>query len=151
MNKSKVLFSLLLFCFAGLATVTFLRQKTPTASRSVLCRIPTGNCQDSPLKAEIELVQTSIRNHEEFSVSTALYNKGSDVWMLQVWACGYSNQWTSDNPFIVIGESCLNNSFQKIGLKPDEVFKKAVKAHVELLPDSDKSQSGVAPLAETNS
>jgi len=142
MNKRIVLLGVLCFCVAGLASsIAILKQKTHAASRSVLSGIPMGDSHNSPLKAEIELVQTVIKNHEKFSVSTALRNKGSDVWILEILACGYSNQWTSDNPSIVIGESCLNNYFQRIGLKPGEVFKKTIRASVELAPGTGQSES----------
>lgn len=133
MHKRKVLFGALLICFSGLGACGHTGGQRRDYARD--------NLKASPLKAEIKLVQTPVKNHQTFPVSTALSNFGSKVWMLEVLACGYSNQWNSDNPSIVTGESCLNNSVAKIYLKPGETFEKTVPVRVELAAGKAQPES----------
>lgn len=98
MEKHKVIFGLLLFCFGGLAVYG----------------------QSSPLKVEIKLAQTAIKNNEKFTLSATIHNTGNDEQEFEVWTCGYL-QWSVDNPSLhVVEEDCLKNLPYKVKLKPGE-------------------------------
>jgi hypothetical protein len=134
MYKHKVLFGALLICFSGLAACGHTGNQRRDYARD--------NLKVSPLKPEIKLVQTAVKNHVEFPVSTTLLNSGSNAWMLEVWSCGYSYVWVSDNPSVrVIGESCAKNSSRKMILKPGQVFERVVPVRVELAAGKAQPES----------
>lgn len=134
MVKHKVLFGALLICFSGLGACGHTGSQHWDYARD--------NLKVLPLKAEIKLVQTAVKNHQTLPVSTTLINSGSKVWMLEVWACGNSYRWVSDNPSVfVIGESCLKNSVSKIYLKPGQTFEKAVPVRVEFAAGKAQPES----------
>ena len=87
MSTRKTLFATLLFCFGGLAAYG----------------------QSSPLKVEIKLSQTVVKNGEDFSAPTTIRNTGSDERVFGVWDCGYA-QWDTDNPSVQrVGGDCLTS------------------------------------------
>ena len=120
MCKHKVLFLALLSCFGGLAIYG----------------------QSSPIKVEIRLAKTTIKNNEELSVSTALRNASKEEQVLEVWACGYPNQWIADNPSVhVIGEGCLKNTSFRVRLEPGKAFERAVSVRVQLAAGKGQAES----------
>ncbi len=120
MSKCKALIFMLLFCFGSLALYG----------------------QFTPIKAEIEPGRTTVKNHEKVLMSTTLRNTGSEVRILEVWSCGYSYEWTTNNPNVrTWGEACMKNISSKIFLKPGEEFKSAVSVRVDIVPGSGKSES----------
>jgi len=134
MNKHKVLFGALLICFCGLGACGHNGSPRRDYARD--------NLKVSPLKPEIKLVQTAVKDHEKLSVSTTLINSGSTVWMLEVPLCGYSYAWRSDNPSVQIyGEACAKNSVSKIYLKPGETLEKEVPVRVELAAGKPQPES----------
>ena len=134
MNRHKMLFGALLICLAGFTACGHVGSQRRDYARD--------NLKASPLKPEIKLVQTAVKNHETFSVSTTLLNAGSKVWMLEVLACGDSYHWVSDNPSIlVMGQACARNSVSKIYLKPGETYEKTVPVRVELVDGKAQPQS----------
>ncbi len=141
MNKRKVLFGALMLCLAGLATSSILWLRTHTAPRSVLAGLTMA--QVSPLKVEIKLTQTAVKNDETFSVYTALRNSGSEVRVLEVWSCGYNDLWIADNPSVrVIGDvGCMKSFSTKKYLKPGEAFESTVPVRVELTHDKGQPES----------
>jgi hypothetical protein len=116
MTQCKLLFSILLFCFGGLAVFG----------------------QSSPLKAEIVLVKTTVKNNTDFYVKTVLRNTGDSEQSLEVLYCCYSVQWASNNPSVHVDcdEACMNNSPGIIKLKPGQTYEKKVPVHVELRAES---------------
>jgi len=126
-----------------LAIVTVHRQKTHTAFRSVLSGIPTGDRQDSPLKAEIRPTQISVKNDEDFSVITSIHNTSSEGQSIWVLYCGYSIQWTADNPSVHLDstDACAKNSPWKVSLKPGEAYEKTVLVRVALSPGNGQSKA----------
>jgi len=53
--------------------------------------------------------------------------------MLEVPACGGSDEWTVDNPRVqVVGENCLNNALSRKVLKPGELYESSVPVFVDL-------------------
>ena len=134
MYKHKVLFSALLICFSGLGACGHAGSQRRDYARD--------NLKVSPLKPDIKLVQTVVKNRDSFLVSTTLLNSGSTVWMLEVWACGDSYHWVSDNPSVfVAGEACLKNSVSKIYLKPGQTYEKSVPVRIELAASKAQPRS----------
>ena len=89
--------------------------------------------QATPLKAEIKLIRTSVKNNELFWVATSIRNTTSEERLIVVLACGYCYQWEADNPSIdVRTESCLNNGLGRVKLKPGGAYEKKIKAFVTL-------------------
>jgi hypothetical protein len=120
MRKVRLILSALLLCFAGL----------------------TAFPQDSPTQLEIKLAQTAVTNNEEFSVSTAIRNTGSEEQVLEIWACGYPNRWKADNLSVhVVNEGCLKNTPFKVQLKPGRAYERKMQIRVELAPGSSQHES----------
>jgi hypothetical protein len=100
-------------------------------------------CQDSPLKAEIKLVRTAVRNKENFSVSTIIRNASANEQAFAVLYCCYAMLWTADNPSVQTdcSEACARNSAVKITLKPGETYEKNVLVRVELPAGTSQTES----------
>ncbi|MDR3771940.1 MAG: hypothetical protein P4L26_01260 [Terracidiphilus sp.] len=100
--------------------------------------------QSPRLKAEIKLSRTSVKNNEEFSVSTIIRNTSNKEQSLVVRACGYGFQWTSDNPFLKsAGEDCLNNALVKVRLKAGDSYEKRVQV-LATLPAGGAPKESIA-------
>lgn len=119
MGKHRVLFSALIFCFAALS----------------------ASGQESPLKVEIKLAQTAVKNGEDFSAPTTIRNTGSDEQVFGVWDCGYA-QWDTDNPSVQrVGGDCMKNLLRKVILKPGESAHWDVPVRVSLPAGSNAQES----------
>jgi len=120
MCKHKMLFLALLFCFRGLAS----------------------QGQSSPIKVEIKVAQTSVKDNEAFSVSTELRNTGQEEKLLQVWSCSYPWQWETDNSSVHVNQvDCLRNTLFKVRLKVGETYERSVSVRVELAPGEGHPES----------
>ncbi len=94
---------------------------------------PASDGQALPLKAESRLTQTSVKNNELFSVSTAIRNTSGKEQPLVAWDCSYSRQWITDSLSVRSeGEPCLQNVLSKVKLRPGASYKKNVQALVTL-------------------
>lgn len=120
MFKHHVLHSAMLLSFMGLAAY----------------------CQDSPLKAEIKLAQTSVKNNEMFFLSAAIRNISGEEQTIVVWTCGYSRQWTADTPSVKFArEDCVANVQVRLKLKPGESYEKKVLVQVTLPAGSNPKEA----------
>lgn len=122
MNTRKTLFATLLLCFGGLAAYG----------------------QSSPIVAEIRPAQASVKNNEDFSVSTSLRNTSNSEQSLEVLYCGYSVQWVTDNPSVHVDFAeggCMHNFPHKTVLKPGEAYERALSVHVELASGNGQLES----------
>jgi len=89
--------------------------------------------QATPLKAEIKLIRTSVKNNELFWIATSIRNASGAEQSLVAWSCSYSRQWITDNSAVSAeGESCLQNTLAKIKLRPGASYKKNVQILVAL-------------------
>ena len=90
--------------------------------------------QTSPLRAEIKLSRTSVKNNELLSVSTIIRNTSREDQSFVAWACGYGRQWTSDSLSAQVnhGEPCLANALVKVKLKPGNSYQKKIQVSVTL-------------------
>ena len=100
-------------------------------------------CQDPPLKAEIKLAQTAVRNKESFSVSTIIRNASANEQAFAVLYCCYAMLWTADNPTVQTdcSEVCSRNSAVRIKLKPGETYEKNVLVSVDLAAGTSQTES----------
>lgn len=90
------------------------------------------------MRVEISVAQSTIKNNEEFSLSTTIRNVDKDEQSLQVWSCSYPQQWTTDNPAVHITDaSCKKNDIIRIRLKPGEAHERTLSIHISI--DADHS------------
>jgi hypothetical protein len=100
--------------------------------------------QDLPMRVEIRLAQSTVKNNEEFPISTTIRNVGRDEQLLQIWSCSYPQQWTADNPAVhITGASCKKNDVIRVRLKPGEVYERTVSIHIGFASDH-RAQKSVA-------
>jgi hypothetical protein len=112
-------FSVLLFCFAGMAAYG----------------------QDSPFKVEIKLAQTQVNNYEAFSVATAIRNASAEEQTLDIWSCSYPTQWVSDIATVHVNLAvCKKNELLHIKLKPGEACEKPLSIRIQLAPGDGKPE-----------
>jgi len=118
----------------------------------LICSAGSGSYgQSSPLRAEIELTRISVKNNEVFSVSTTIRNVSGEEQSLTTLDCGYSYQWTADNPLLRSGaESCLQNALSTIRLGPGGSYKRKVRVSALLRAGSDPKQAVTFRLGFVN-
>lgn len=105
--------------------------------------------QNSSLRAEISVAQTTVRNSpqrpkpadaaawpHEFSVSTTIRNVSAGEQTIQVTACGFAYQWQTDNPEVYVdGGACSKNAIDTIRLRPGETYTRSIPVFIEIHSD----------------
>jgi len=87
---------------------------------------------DAAVKVEIRVVQSPVKNNEEFPISTAIRNVGGGQQTLGIWSCSYPEQWTADNPAVHIAvAACNKNDVVTVKLKPGEAYERTLSIHIE--------------------
>ena len=88
----------------------------------------TGNaayCGDASLIVEARVGHGTVRNNEEFLVSTVVRNIGETVQLLRVWSCSYPQQWTTDNASVQVKQvSCRKNYLSQVKLEPGKTYER---------------------------
>jgi len=119
--------------------------RTPTASgktspwkrRSLIAALFCAGIaacgQDSPTRVEIKVAQSTVKNNQEFLVSTTLRNVGTDEQSMRIWSCSYPQQWIADNPAVhIAGAACKKNDVFRVRLKPGETYERALSIHIKV-------------------
>ena len=87
--------------------------------------------QLQPLRAEIKLSQTVVKNNEDFSVTATIRNTGTHEEMLEVWTRSYPSQWRADSPAVKTNATdCLQNSAGMVPLSPGKTYTRQVSVHL---------------------
>jgi hypothetical protein len=98
--------------------------------------------QDLPTRVEISVVRSTVKNNEEFPVSTTIRNVGRDEQSLQIWSCSYPEQWTADNPDVhIIGAACRKNDVILVGLKPGDAYERTLSIHIGIAAENRTQKS----------
>ncbi len=134
MCEHEVLFSVLLFVFVGL-TACGQSHKTQSAPKN-------GIQQGQFWEVKIEPSKATVKNDETFSVRATIGNTGKLEQMLIFTACGYPNQWKTDNAFVhVQAANCLMNPLARINVKAAGVYQMTVPVYVEFQPGAIKQDA----------
>jgi hypothetical protein len=97
--------------------------------------------QDSSLKVEIKLAQMSVINNENFSLSTTLRNTSAEEQVVEVWSCGYSNQWSSDNSSVHMYRGpCMKTGLLQIRLKSGDAYQRDVMVYINLASGNSNNE-----------
>lgn len=119
MNNRQILFVAFLFFFSGLA----------------------AHSQDSPIAVEVKPAQATVKEGEDFSVSTVLRNTGTETQIMWHEACGYGDLWISDNGLIRIApSSCSKPGFSRVTLKAGEDFRADIQIFARLPESSGEGE-----------
>jgi hypothetical protein len=98
--------------------------------------------QHLPMTVEIGVAQSSVKNNEEFPVSTTVRNVGRDAQSLQIWSCSYPEQWTRDNPAVHIpGAACKKNDVIRVRLKPGEAYEETLSIGIGVTAEHRSQKS----------
>lgn len=88
---------------------------------------------DLPMRVEISVAQSTVKNNEEFSLSTTIRNVSKNEQSLQIWSCSYPDQWSADNPAVhITGASCDKNDIIRIRVKPGEAHERTLSIRVSI-------------------
>ncbi len=91
----------------------------------------TSYAQESALRVEIKSEQRSVKTGESFEVTTQIVNISQKDQHLQIWACSYSDNWVTDNPYVHLnGEPCNKNFIGNVVLKRGEVYENRLSLNI---------------------
>lgn len=112
----------------------------------------TGTKQGQFWEVKIEPSKATVKNDETFSVSATIGNTGKQEQMLIFTACGYPNQWKTDNKVAHIPTAnCLMNPLARMNLKAGEVYRMTVPVYVELQPSTTRQDAVTFRMGFANS
>ena len=103
--------------------------------------------KDLPMTVEIKVAQATVKNNEDFPVSTTIRNVDKDDQSLRIWSCSYPQQWTADNPAVhITNASCKKNDVILIRLKPGETYERMLSIQIVVAADLRAQKSLVFRL-----
>ena len=95
----------------------------------------TSYAQESGLRVEIKNELASVQPNTSFEVTTKITNTGLQDQSLQVWPCSYSDNWTTDSPFVYLDQQeCDKNGILNVLLKSHEVYERKLSLKITNLP-----------------
>lgn len=98
--------------------------------------------QDLPIRVEINVAQLTVKNNQEFPVSTTIRNVGRAELSLQIGSCSYPRQWIADNPAIRVASGyCMKDSITRVTLRSGEAYQRVFSMYVGVAAEQRNQKS----------